>query len=79
MTGLNHSGGGRRLLSSRVTVALGIPTALLGTLLFTERPLTAPMSDKLDIAELTWVEVREAIRHGFTTAIVPSGGAWGWG
>src|SRR5215210_5066436 len=39
-----------------------------------ERPLTAPLSPKIEIADLTWVEVRTAIEHGFSTAIVPSGG-----
>lgn len=39
-----------------------------------ERPLTAPLSPKVEIADLTWVEVRTAIEHGFTTVIVPSGG-----
>jgi creatinine amidohydrolase/Fe(II)-dependent formamide hydrolase-like protein len=39
-----------------------------------ERPLTAPLSPRLEIADLTWVEVRTAVAHGFTTALVPSGG-----
>lgn len=38
------------------------------------RPLTAPFSDRLEIAEMTWVELRDAVRRGATTVIVPSGG-----
>ena len=39
------------------------------------RTLTAPLAEnKVEIADLTWVEVRELVRHGWTTAIVPSGG-----
>lgn len=49
---------------------------LLGALVLApwSRPLTAPVSDNVHIEELTWVEVREAIRHGKTTAVIPTGG-----
>lgn len=30
--------------------------------------------ERLDIADMTWVELRQAIEHGYTTVIVPSGG-----
>ncbi len=33
-----------------------------------------PAPDTFDMADMTWVEVRGAIEHGATTAIVPSGG-----
>src|ERR1700692_3999040 len=36
--------------------------------------LTAPMPDTVDMADMTWVEVRSAIERGYTMAIVPSGG-----
>src|SRR5690348_929781 len=39
-----------------------------------QRPLTAPLPDTVDMADMTWVEVRSAIAHGYTTVIVPSGG-----
>ena len=48
--------------------------ALAGTLALAERPLTAPLPGEVEIAELTWVEVRSLVEHGYTTAIVPSGG-----
>ena len=38
------------------------------------RPLTAPLPDTRQIADMTWVEVRSAIDDGYTTVIVPSGG-----
>lgn len=49
---------------------------LLGVLMMTpwSRPLTAPVSQNVYLEELTWVEVREAVRQGKTTAIIPTGG-----
>jgi creatinine amidohydrolase len=41
---------------------------------FTQRPLTAPLPDTVEIADMTWIEVRSAISRGYTTVIVPSGG-----
>jgi creatinine amidohydrolase/Fe(II)-dependent formamide hydrolase-like protein len=52
----------------------GIGLVLAAVTLSAERPLTAPLSPKIQIADLTWVEVRTAIEQGFTTALVPSGG-----
>lgn len=65
---------GQRALSTRATVAVGAATLLLASLLLVGRPLTAPLSDTIEIADLTWVEVRDLVGHGYTTAIVPSGG-----
>jgi len=39
-----------------------------------QRPLTAPLPDTVEIADMTWVEVRSAVARGYTTVIVPSGG-----
>ena len=36
--------------------------------------LSAPLPDTVEIADMTWVEVRSAIARGHTTVIVPSGG-----
>ena len=38
------------------------------------RPLTAPLPNTINIADMTWVEVRSALEQGYTTVIVPSGG-----
>jgi creatinine amidohydrolase/Fe(II)-dependent formamide hydrolase-like protein len=53
---------------------LAAAVALGALLALSPRSLTAPLPDQVDIAELTWVEIRSLIEHGFTTAIVPSGG-----
>jgi creatinine amidohydrolase len=52
----------------------GIGLVLAAGALLAEKPLTAPLSPKIQIADLTWLEVRAAVEQGFTTAIVPSGG-----
>ena len=54
--------------------ALAAATAIAGLLALAPRSLTAPLPAELEIAELTWVEVRGLLEHGYTTAIVPSGG-----
>jgi len=41
---------------------------------FSRSTLTAPMPDTVDMADMTWVEVRSAIERGYTVAIVPTGG-----
>jgi creatinine amidohydrolase/Fe(II)-dependent formamide hydrolase-like protein len=46
----------------------------LGLLFLAQRPLTAALSDKVAMADMTWVEVRTAIDNGYATAIVPTGG-----
>jgi creatinine amidohydrolase/Fe(II)-dependent formamide hydrolase-like protein len=58
---------GRRLALSAIA-GLAVAIAVV------QRPLTAPLPDTVDIADMTWVEVRSAIEHGYTTVIVPSGG-----
>jgi creatinine amidohydrolase len=58
------------LLKLAVSAAAGLAIALV----VTQRPLTAPLPDTLLLADMTWVEVRAALEHGYTTVIVPSGG-----
>jgi creatinine amidohydrolase/Fe(II)-dependent formamide hydrolase-like protein len=38
------------------------------------RPLTAPLPNTIELADMTWLEVRTALEHGYTTVIVPTGG-----
>jgi len=38
------------------------------------RPLTAPLPNTINMADMTWPELRAAIEHGYTTVIVASGG-----
>lgn len=64
----------QRRSPSPTTLALGCATLLVASLFFIQRPLTAPLPDTFEIADLTWVEVRNLVGHGYTTALVPSGG-----
>src|SRR5690349_6288684 len=56
----------------RVFAVLALGGALV--LVLADRPLTAPLPNTLKMADMTWVEVRSAIDHGYTRVIVPSGG-----
>jgi hypothetical protein len=64
----------RTVRRQRIRFALAASVAIAGTLALAQRPLTAPLPAEVEIAELTWVEVRSLLQHGYTTAIVPSGG-----
>ena len=55
-------------------LALAAVAGLAISLAVINRPLTAPLPDTRQIADMTWVEVRSAIEQGYTTVIVPSGG-----
>lgn len=64
------------MMSRFSTFGIGV-SALAGIALafaVVSRPLTAPLPDTVDIADMTWVEVRAALDHGYTTVIVPTGG-----
>lgn len=63
----------RRGLSPVKLVASGLGGIAIA-LIAVQRPLTAPLPDTVDIADMTWIEVRSAIAHGYTTVIVPTGG-----
>jgi creatinine amidohydrolase len=62
----------RRL--SALKLALSAVVGLVVALAVAQRPLTAPLPNTVVIADMTWVEVRSAIAHGYATVIVPSGG-----
>jgi creatinine amidohydrolase len=55
-------------------VSLGLMLAASVTLFAMTRPLTAPLPRTIEIADMTWVEVRDAIARGQDAALVPSGG-----
>jgi creatinine amidohydrolase len=59
---------------SAVKLALSAVVGLAIALAVVQRPLTAPLPDTVEIADMTWVEVRSAIARGYATVIVPSGG-----
>jgi creatinine amidohydrolase len=65
----------RRFASSPPSkLALSILAGAVVAFAIVGRPLTASLPDTIKIADLTWVEVRSAIGHGYTRVIVPSGG-----
>jgi creatinine amidohydrolase/Fe(II)-dependent formamide hydrolase-like protein len=55
-------------------IGLVAAAALVGGLAAVSRPLTAPAPRTVEIADMTWIEVRDAVRRGVDTVIVPSGG-----
>lgn len=57
-----------------LTVLLGVLGVVVGEMAFPQSSLTAPIPDSSEMADMTWVEVRSAIDHGYTVAIVPTGG-----
>jgi creatinine amidohydrolase len=59
---------------SRRKLALSGVAGLAIALVIVQRPLTAPLPDTVEIADMTWVEVRSAVARGYTTVLVPSGG-----
>jgi creatinine amidohydrolase/Fe(II)-dependent formamide hydrolase-like protein len=57
---------------TRIVASIALAGALaLGWL---SQPRTAPLSDTVMMADMTWPEVREAVARGFDTVLVPSGG-----
>jgi len=62
----------RRYRAARLALA-GV-AGLAVAFYWVQRPLTAPLPDTVQIADMTWVEVRSALARGYTTVIVPSGG-----
>jgi creatinine amidohydrolase len=63
----------RRRFSTRKLALSGVAGLALAFAV-AQRPLTAPLPDTVAISDMTWVEVRSAVAHGYTTVIVPSGG-----
>src|ERR1700704_1282802 len=64
----------RRFISSPGKLALSVLVGAAVAVAIIGRPLTAPLPDTVKIADMTWVEVKSAIDHGYTRVIVPSGG-----
>jgi creatinine amidohydrolase/Fe(II)-dependent formamide hydrolase-like protein len=57
-----------------MAIALGILAVLALDAAFSRSSLTAPMPNTVDMADMTWIEVRSAIANGYDVALVPSGG-----
>jgi creatinine amidohydrolase len=57
-----------------LTAVFSLLAIIVLDMAFSRSTLTAPMPDTVDMADMTWVEVRSAIERGYTVAIVPTGG-----
>jgi creatinine amidohydrolase len=57
-----------------LTVMFSVLAVVVMETAFSQHSLTAPIPDTAEMADMTWVEVRSAIDHGYTVAIVPTGG-----
>ena len=57
-----------------LTVMFGVFAIAVLEMAFPQSTLTAPMSGTVDMADMTWVEVRGAIDRDYTVVIVPTGG-----
>src|ERR1700716_1848641 len=68
------SNGDDMLYFSPSKLAISVLAGLAIALTVVNRPLTAPLPNTIDLADMTWVEVRSALDHGYTTVIVPAGG-----
>src|SRR4051794_4508504 len=62
----------RRFSPWKLALSGAVGLALAATV--TARPLTAPVPSTVQMADMTWVEVKSALEGGYTTVIVPSGG-----
>jgi creatinine amidohydrolase/Fe(II)-dependent formamide hydrolase-like protein len=60
--------------SPLLKAALALALASGVTLFAVTRPLTALLPSTVEIADMTWIEVRDAVARGRDTALVPSGG-----
>jgi creatinine amidohydrolase/Fe(II)-dependent formamide hydrolase-like protein len=62
------------ILRRALLIGLGVFVAAFAGLYVVAPPLGAPLPDSVFMEELTWVELRAAVRQGKTIAIVPTGG-----
>ena len=63
-----------KLRSVGMILAVSLLTIAVSTTIISQRTLTAPLPDTVDMIDLTWIEIRNAIQQGYTIAVVPSGG-----
>lgn len=58
---------------SRKLAVASLAVVMLALPVF-KQPLTAPLPNHVELRNMTWVEVRSALKAGYTTVIVPTGG-----
>jgi creatinine amidohydrolase len=62
-------------VSTRVLRAALAAALFAGCLTFVAtRPLTASKASTVEMSDMTWIEIRDALRGGVTTVLAPSGG-----
>ncbi len=61
-----------RKASARVALAAALAAGALSFAV--TRPLTAPRATTVEMADMSWIEIRDAQKAGVTTVLVPSGG-----
>jgi creatinine amidohydrolase len=64
----------RVLTSKAFGAAAAVGLALCVASAVISQPLTAPPAATVEMADMTWIEVRDALKRGVTTVLVPSGG-----
>jgi creatinine amidohydrolase len=73
-----HDDEGKLGRRARTSIAAKLALAGIGgvlvALFVVQQPLTQPLPNTLQIADMTWVEVRSAMGRGYTRVVVPSGG-----
>ena len=57
-----------------LTGVFGVIVIAVLNMALSQKTLTAPMPNTVEMADMTWVEVRSAIQRGYSVAIVPTGG-----
>ena len=58
----------------RPAIAAAFAALLISIFYSVGKPVSAPFVDNVYVEELTWVEVRDHLKRGHTTMIVPTGG-----
>lgn len=61
-------------LIRRLSLGLAVVIAAGGVTMFATRPLTAPKAGTVEMAGMTWIEIRDSLRAGADAVLVPSGG-----
>jgi creatinine amidohydrolase len=72
--GTNMQPAASRKTRSGIALLAAVAAVILGIFVAPSRTLTAPLSQTVTIKDLTWVEVQTAVKSGYTTVIVPTGG-----
>lgn len=62
------------MIAARTAIGASLTALLFSAFYAIGTPVSAPFVDNVYIEELTWVEVRDHLKRGYKTIIVPTGG-----